>query len=91
MSSTHRSDNSVCMIISPVLTPTSTHFPQNHLRTVILKDDGTIIRSKWTVAHCPGHGPSPEDDGTIIMMVGITPLKCTIDCWYHGGGTAAAG
>ena len=33
------------------------------------QDDGTIIRSKCTVAHCPGHGPSPDDDGTVWAVV----------------------
>jgi len=33
------------------------------------RDDGTIIRSKWTVAHCPGHGPSPDDGGTVWAVV----------------------
>ena len=35
------------------------------------QDDGTItiIRSKWTVARCPGHGPSPDNDGTVWAVV----------------------
>ena len=56
--STITEGNSSLLLSKQNVNPIVRHSVMSHITSVILKDAGTVIISKWTFVYCPGDGPS---------------------------------